>query len=84
MTLAFALCNLAGYLVMEGDLAAARSTAREGMRLNRALGDSMNVTMCIEHLALAAALSGDRIRAARLAGYGDAYYRRHGYVRQPA
>ena len=68
------LANLTGYLLAVGQLDAARGVGAEAMRLARSHGDSFVVNALVERLALAAALSGDVTRAARLAGYCSATF----------
>ena len=68
------LANLTGYLLELGDVAAARATGAEALRLARLHGDSFLFNAVVERLALAAASSGDARRAARIAGYCDAMY----------
>jgi predicted ATPase len=74
--------NLAGYLVADGQIAAARATACDAIRELALDPEHSFVTMSIEHLALALALDGELARAAKLAGYADAAHRRHGYARE--
>jgi hypothetical protein len=50
--------------------------------LSQSLGDGLNLAMCLEHLTLAAALAEDLTRAARLIGYGDAFFGALGQARQ--
>lgn len=67
--------NLASYLAATGDAAGASEAAREAIRLSSALGKSLSVVFCIQHLALAYAIEGQSVDAARFAGYSDAYFR---------
>ncbi len=76
------LANLAGYLVALGDAAGVRAIARDFFALRLPLARSNFVTAVLEHAALADALSGEFARAARLAGYCDAWYRTTGQQRQ--
>jgi hypothetical protein len=68
------LSNLTGYLLAAGESDAACAAATEALRLARAHGDDFWVHVLVEHLALAAARSGDVARAAQLAGYGSTVY----------
>ncbi|GGF16801.1 hypothetical protein GCM10011611_23200 [Aliidongia dinghuensis] len=67
--------NLAGYLVAIGDAAGGRAAARAALALTPALGKSLSTAFAIQHLALAEAIDGRAVRAARLAGYSDGYFR---------
>ena len=67
--------NLAGYLVAIGDAAGGREAATEAIRLSAALGKSLSVAFALQHMALAEAIDGDPVRAARFAGYSDGYFR---------
>jgi predicted ATPase/class 3 adenylate cyclase len=69
------LSNLAGYLLAAGEIEAGHAAGLEGLRLAQAHGDDFVVHVLVEHLALAAARSGEPVRAARLAGYGSTVYR---------
>jgi predicted ATPase/class 3 adenylate cyclase len=69
------LSNLAGYLLAAGEIEAGEAAGVEGLRLAQAHGDDFVVHVLVEHLALAAAHSGEPVRAARLAGYGSTVYR---------
>ena len=69
------LSNLAGYLLAAGEIEAGQAAGLEGLRLAQAHGDDFVVHVLVEHLALAAAHSGEPVRAARLAGYGSTVYR---------
>jgi predicted ATPase/DNA-binding winged helix-turn-helix (wHTH) protein len=80
-TRALVLANIAGYRLSIGDFFGARAAAREALALNRALGLEDYAIICLEHLALAAALEGDLEAAAKLAGHTDAFYRRTGQIR---
>ena len=71
------------YLLAANRLDEGRAMGVEGIHLNRSLGRSAPVNACIETVALAIALRGNRERAARLAGYVDAFYRKVSFVRGP-
>jgi predicted ATPase len=75
--------GLAGFLLASGEAEGARAAAREALRLHLALGRVHRAAECIEHLALAAAITADIEDAARLAGFGTAYYAAAGRVREP-
>lgn len=83
VSLATVSSNLAGYLVAIGDAAGGREVAGEALRLALALGANAWVMNCFQHLALAAAIDREPVRAARLAGYSDAYFRAEHRTRQP-
>jgi predicted ATPase/class 3 adenylate cyclase/pSer/pThr/pTyr-binding forkhead associated (FHA) protein len=74
--LAHLLANMAGYLLARDDVAGARAAAGEALTLYRALGHQDWAPACVEHLALAAAISGAPQQAARLLGYSSEYFRR--------
>ena len=78
----FALQNGAAYRLALGDVAGARSAARDALLIARGTNPHY-VAMNVHHLATAAARSGDVRRAARLRGYVDAWYRAAGYEREP-
>ena len=77
------LGNLAGYLLASDNVPGAAQAARESLRLAGALAWDYWVCICIEHLALVAALLGKPAAAARLLGYTSAWYRTERRVRQP-
>ena len=80
---AASLANLVGYQVALGEDTAAFATARELLALRSARPIfRVYVTLAIEHIALVHARNGNEARAARLAGYCDAWYREVGYERQ--
>jgi predicted ATPase/class 3 adenylate cyclase len=83
-TLANLRTNLAGYLLSMDQVAEARQAACEALSLNRALDHHGHALPCVEHLALAHALSGNFQDAARLLGYTESHYRRTGQVRDLA
>jgi len=74
--------NLAGYRIALGDADGVRAIVRDFFALRLPLARSTFVTAVLEHSALADALSGEFARAARLAGYCDAWYRATGQQRQ--
>jgi predicted ATPase/class 3 adenylate cyclase len=80
--LALLLCNLAGCRIAVDDADGGAEAAREVIGL---IGDERPthcyVSLAIEDVALACAISGDLQRAARLAGYSDAALQQIGYVR---
>jgi tetratricopeptide (TPR) repeat protein len=67
---------LAGFLLLAGDMAAARTAAMEAFGLSRALGN-VNLLDSLDQLAVIAATGGDFGMAARLRGYADAYAERY-------
>jgi tetratricopeptide (TPR) repeat protein len=71
---------LAGFLLLSGDAEAARSAVLEAFKLSRALGN-VNLMDSIDQLSLLAAAQGDRVLAARLCGFADAYGRRYAISR---
>jgi tetratricopeptide (TPR) repeat protein len=77
------LFHFGDYLLAADRHAEALAIAREGIRLNRSLGRSAPVNACLETVALATALGGAGARAARLAGYVEAFYRGVSFVRGP-
>ncbi len=79
--LAVTLGNLSGYRLAIDDVPGSISVAREALRLNRGLGYTDYAVICLEHLALAAALSGNLPVAAQLYGFTDAHYSRTDQVR---
>lgn len=72
--LALALGNLTSYLLAAGCPSEAKSTAFEALRQARALSWPAAIVRIIEHVALLAALGGDAESAAKLLGYGVAFY----------
>ncbi len=80
---AIALQNHAAYQTALGDLAAARTSAREAIReLAPFEPGSIVVANSIEHLALSFALEGDAERAAALAGYAEEALRKAKFIRE--
>ncbi len=66
--------NLAAYLLAADRIGEAKLEALSGLREARALGWRAAVVRILEHLALVAALAGNREGAARLLGYTVAFY----------
>lgn len=79
--LVLVLSNLAAYALAVDDLDDARAHLREALPLQQKLGSGW-LAHLIEQHALLAALLGDHMRAAMLAGFTDAQYARIGEVRQ--
>jgi hypothetical protein len=69
-----ALGNLAAYLLSQDRVEEARFVILAGLQESRAVGHSGSIARLVEHAALTAAMAGDAARAARLIGYGDAFY----------
>jgi predicted ATPase/DNA-binding winged helix-turn-helix (wHTH) protein len=67
---------LAGFLLLSGDMEAAREAALEAFTLSRALGN-VNLMDSIDQLALLAAVQGNASVAAQLCGFASAYGCRH-------
>jgi tetratricopeptide (TPR) repeat protein len=68
------LANLAAYLLAAGDVAQASEAAAASLAEARSLGWPGAMVRAGEHLALVAALNGKLDLAARLLGYGNAFY----------
>ncbi len=66
--------NTAAYCAALGDIASARESALEALRLARQVGHEVYIAVALQHLALLAALGGDVRRGAQLLGYVDARY----------
>jgi predicted ATPase/DNA-binding winged helix-turn-helix (wHTH) protein len=81
-TLALILSNSAGYRLHAGDAAAAARCAREALALSRAIGQADLAAMCLEHLALVLALTGEPERAAAVLGFTQARFAATGQVRE--
>ncbi len=73
--------NGAAYRLALGDLAGARESAREGLRVARQARYELGTAIALQHLALLAGLDGDGRRAAALLDYVDARYTELGYKR---
>jgi hypothetical protein len=71
-----ALHSLAGFLILDGQIAHGRTAALRALELSRALGN-MDLPGSIEKLALVLAVHGETDTAARLAGFADGYADRH-------
>jgi len=76
-------CNSAAYRVALGDLAGARESAREGLRLARQERSELQVAFTLQHLALLCALGGDARLGAQLLGYVDAQFTALSMQREP-
>jgi tetratricopeptide (TPR) repeat protein len=74
--------NASGYLLLLGRIDDAAAAARDALVLSQRAQNAQFVTIGIQHLATIAALRGDVQRAARLAGYVDAWYSAQGYARE--
>jgi predicted ATPase len=75
--------NLAGYLVSQGDVEATRSTLSEVIpTLQRIDSNSGQITIGLEHLALAHALGGNFEVAARLEGHCARVFADSGFERE--
>ncbi|MGC1577806.1 MAG: winged helix-turn-helix domain-containing protein [Beijerinckiaceae bacterium] len=72
--LTLGLGNLAAYLLAAGQTPEAKATALESLKEAGALDWHAGVVRAIEHLALVAALGGKTKIAARLLGFGVAFY----------
>jgi predicted ATPase/DNA-binding SARP family transcriptional activator len=68
------LGNLTSYLLAADQVDEATAVARDALREARALGWPAAVVRILEHIALIAALSGKIELAARLMGFGTAFY----------
>jgi predicted ATPase/class 3 adenylate cyclase len=67
-------CNAAAYRIALSDVAGARESAREGLRIARQAQARLQGAIALQHLALLAAVGGNSRRGARLLGYVDAEY----------
>ena len=76
------LANLTGYLIALDDVNGAREAARELLTMPIAVSKSTFINACLEHVALADALTGHLARASRLFGYANAWYSTIGQARQ--
>jgi len=81
--LANGLANLAAYLLTVDDPIEARAAAREALIRAQETQSRFLVAICIEHLAVAGAVLGERTSSARLLGFSDAHYRSSGTHREP-
>ena len=75
-------CNLAGYAIARDAYAEARLHARLALAILREQEDPFLLALALEHLAVVLGLEGDVSRAARLAGFSDAAYRRLAFTRE--
>ncbi|MBV8149226.1 MAG: tetratricopeptide repeat protein, partial [Candidatus Eremiobacteraeota bacterium] len=75
--------NSAAYRIALGDLAGARESAREGLRVARQARSEPVIAIALQHLAVLAGLGGDVRRGAQLLGYVDAQYTALGTQREP-
>jgi predicted ATPase/transcriptional regulator with XRE-family HTH domain len=74
--------NTAAYCIALSDLAGARKSAREGLRLSLRRQDDLSLAIALQHLALIAALANDTQCAVLLLGYVDTQYDKLGMNRQ--
>lgn len=74
--------NAAAYCVALGDIAAARESALEALRLARQVRHEVYIAVALQHLGLLAALGGDNRCGAQLLGYVDAQYQQLGLKRE--
>ncbi|HMF28811.1 MAG TPA: hypothetical protein VKE42_08570, partial [Candidatus Cybelea sp.] len=77
---ASALVNSAAYRLTLRDLDGAYANARDALMLSR-WASPIEVAAAIQHLATVAALNEDSLRAGRLAGYVDGWYKEEGLRR---
>jgi predicted ATPase len=75
--------NSAAYRIALGDVAGARESAREGLRLGCHVRYGVCIAIALQHLAVLAGLDGDARRGAQLLGYVDAQYAELGMQREP-
>ncbi len=73
--------NSAVYRIALGDFTGARESARQGVRFARQAQDTSHVAIALQHVAVLAAIGGDR-RGARLLGYVDAQFKDLGMERE--
>ena len=66
--------NLAAYHLLLGHVEQAESLVRSALPLAKRFGIAPNVAVAIAHIATAAALRGEFVRAATLRGYSDRWY----------
>jgi predicted ATPase len=81
-TIAIAYTNTAAYRTVLGDLAGARDSACEGLRIARQARHEALIAITLQHLAVLAALGGDTRRGAQVLGYVDAQYVELGLQRE--
>lgn len=75
--------NMAAYSIAVDELSDAKSHAREGLRWAQKAQTGQKVAWTVQHLALLAALQGDREQAARLLGWVNLKYEQAGLKREP-
>lgn len=75
--------NTAAYRVALGDLAGARESARDGLRVARQGRIELVIAIALQHLAVVAAFGGDGQSGAQLLGYVDAQCGALGIQRGP-
>jgi predicted ATPase/class 3 adenylate cyclase len=75
--------NSAIYRIALGDIAGARESAREGLRVARRAQAELELLVGLQHLALLAALAGNARRGGQLLGYVDGQYDRLRQKREP-
>jgi hypothetical protein len=75
--------NSAAYRIAMGDLGAALTAAREGLRCARQSQFGLQTAVALQHFALVAVLRGQAHSAARVTGYVDVQYRELWYEREP-
>ena len=75
--------NATAYRIALNDLSGARESAREGLHVAQQAQARLQGTICLQHLALIAALGDDARRGAQLLGYVDAQYDGRGIRREP-
>jgi tetratricopeptide (TPR) repeat protein len=75
--------NGAAYRLALGDLAGARESLHEGLRVGRKARDEAQIATLLQHLGLLAGLSGDSRRAAQLLGHVDRRFAEMGSKREP-
>ncbi len=83
--LGHALCNLAGYLIAQGELEEAGAALREGLPLAQESElDAVLLAGGVQHLAAIAARENRLERAAQLIGYAQAFFSSEFAGRSPA
>jgi predicted ATPase/class 3 adenylate cyclase len=80
--LATIYANLTGYLLATDNVLDAQNYGIEALKLNILLDREYAIVVCMEHLALVRALSGNIQTGAILAGYCDLYYKMIGRNRE--
>jgi predicted ATPase len=74
--------NSGAYHIALGDLAGARDSVREGLRVSRQARHELLIAFALQHFALLAGLGGDVRRGAQLLGYVNAQYTALGMQRE--